>query len=1011
MPSIRDTAYPELKSAPSAKELAEVYTPNFVELVWAEKRTREAAPRVGLLALLKTFQRLGYFVSLSDVPAPLLEHVARSAGYDSVPAELLRYDASSVRRRHMLLIRDYAGVKAWGEDAQAAMEKASGDAARTLEDLPDIINVILEQLVRQRFELPAFSVLQRAAQHARAVANREYQSMVCDRLDAVARERLSILLTRVDDETKSPWHRLKLEPKQPTAQNNREFLGHLAWLKEQAIAPGIFRDIPDVKLKQLAAEARSLDVASMNDLTETKRLTLAAALVCEQTGHALDDNADMYVRLVQRLHNQARTALLEYQAENVDRTDGLVATLHGVTLAYRSEGSAEQRLSAIGELIEPDADGILEQCEAHQATAGRNYLPFLARFYSHQRAALFSFLESVELISTSSDRSMTDAIRFLVSHRKSRVDRFPIKEEGTGEGMASLDLSFVGEPWWPFVVPDAKLKQDPVMVSRRWFELCAITEVMRELKSGDLCIPGSDRYSDFREQFVSEEECRQNLASYAARSGIATEPKAFVAALQAKLEGAARHADEGYPKNEYLHIDKRGAVLKRLRRNPDPVGLRPFERLLKERMTPVGILDVLADTEKWLNWTSHFGPISGLESKLANPAERYLVTTFCYGFAFGPTQTSRSIRGLDRRQVAFVNQRHVTEDKLNEAITTVINGYNQFPLPKIWGLGKHASADGTKWDLQAQNLMSEYHLRYGGYGGIGYYMVSDMYIALFSRFTTCGSWEGHNILDYFVENDSDVRPDTIHADTQGQSAAIFGLAHLLGIQLQPRIRNWKGLHFYRSRPDLSYDHIDGLFSKTIDWTLIETMLPEMLRVAVSIGGGRIKPSTILRRLATYSRKSKLYFAFRELGHAVRTGFLLDFLSDIELRRLIQAATNKSERFNQFLQWVAFGGGALATEGIRDEQRKFIKYNHLVANLLIFHNVVTMSKALERLQAEGYTLDQDLVARFSPYATGHLNRFGRYDLNKDRVPEPLDSIRAFRMPPRGERNSQSAQVAV
>jgi hypothetical protein len=41
MPGIRDTAYPQLKSSPSAKELADVYTPNFVELVWAEKRTKE----------------------------------------------------------------------------------------------------------------------------------------------------------------------------------------------------------------------------------------------------------------------------------------------------------------------------------------------------------------------------------------------------------------------------------------------------------------------------------------------------------------------------------------------------------------------------------------------------------------------------------------------------------------------------------------------------------------------------------------------------------------------------------------------------------------------------------------------------------------------------------------------------------------------------------------------------------------------------------------------------------
>ena len=102
----------------------------------------------------------------------------------------------------------------------------------------------------------------------------------------------------------------------------------------------------------------------MNDLTETKRLTLAATLVFAQMGRALDDVGDMYVRLVQRLHNQARTALLEYQAEHVERTDSLVATLHGVTLAYRTEGSAEQRLSAIGQLIESDSDRILEQCEA-----------------------------------------------------------------------------------------------------------------------------------------------------------------------------------------------------------------------------------------------------------------------------------------------------------------------------------------------------------------------------------------------------------------------------------------------------------------------------------------------------------------------------------------------------------------------------------------------------------------------------------------------------------------------
>ena len=88
-------------------------------------------------------------------------------------------------------------------------------------------------------------------------------------------------------------------------------------------------------------------------------------------------------------------------------------------------------------------------------------------------------------------------------------------------------------------------------------------------------------------------------------------------------------------------------------------------------------------------------------------------------------------QGLDRRQVSFVNQRHVTEEKLNQSIAEVINAYARFPLQRLWGQGKSASADGMKWDTYAQNLMSEFHIRYGGYGGLGYYLVADSAMAKF----------------------------------------------------------------------------------------------------------------------------------------------------------------------------------------------------------------------------------------------------------------------------------------
>jgi TnpA family transposase len=366
-----------------------------------------------------------------------------------------------------------------------------------------------------------------------------------------------------------------------------------------------------------------------------------------------------------------------------------------------------------------------------------------------------------------------------------------------------------------------------------------------------------------------------------------------------------------------------------------------------------------------------------------------LATTFCYGCNLGPSQAARSLPGLDRRQLAWVDQHHVGEEMLDRANTLVINAYNRFVLPKCWGSGKHVSADGTKWDLYEQNLLSEYHIRYGGYGGIGYYHVSDTYIALFSHFIPCGVWEAVYILDGLLKNESEIQPDTVHADTQGQSTPVFGLAYLLGIDLMPRIRNWQNLTFYRAGKEERYAHIDELFTETIDWDLIAMHLPDMLRVAVSIKTGKITPSAILRRLGTYSRKNRLYQACRELGRAVRTGFLLRYLGDADLRATIQIATTKSEAFNRFAKWIMFGSEGVITENDRAAQRKTIRYNHLVANCVIFYNVCALTRVLHDLAQQGCVVDEEAVAALSPYQTEHINRFGRYHLDLSRKPPPID----------------------
>ena len=88
--------------------------------------------------------------------------------------------------------------------------------------------------------------------------------------------------------------------------------------------------------------------------------------------------------------------------------------------------------------------------------------------------------------------------------------------------------------------------------------------------------------------------------------------------------------------------------------------------------------------------------------------------------------------------------------------------------------------------------------------------------------------------------------------------------------------------------------------------------------------------------------------------------------------------------------MSFGSSGLATAAELDEQRKMVKYNHLVANLLIFHTVVAMTRVIDSLQADGHAaaITPEALAGTSPYLNEHLNRFGSYELDLSKPPAPL-----------------------
>ena len=377
-------------------------------------------------------------------------------------------------------------------------------------------------------------------------------------------------------------------------------------------------------------------------------------------------------------------------------------------------------------------------------------------------------------------------------------------------------------------------------------------------------------------------------------------------------------------------------------------------------------------------WTRHFGPLSGESPQIKDARRRYVEAAFTYGCNLGPTQASRHLAGhATPHMLSFVNRRHVDPRKLRAASTDIIDAYAAFDLQRIWGAGVRAAADGTHIPIYDDNPFAAYHWRFRGMAGVAYRHVADSYIAIFSRFIPCGVAEAAFILDGLLNNKSNVRPHILHSDTRGQSAAAFAVAYLEGIELRPRIKNWRDLVFYKPSRDSNYSHINALFKGTVNWNLIADHFLDYVQVGASVQTGTLSSSWLLTRLNSTSRRNALFRAFHELGRVVRTIHMLEVLAEPDLLRPGGSPQNKVEAFHRFSKWLLFGGQGVLRSNDPAEYEKAVHYNELVANAVMLQTVADQTQVIRQLVEEGYPVRAEDLERLSPYATQHLKRFGRY----------------------------------
>jgi hypothetical protein len=277
-------------------------------------------------------------------------------------------------------------------------------------------------------------------------------------------------------------------------------------------------------------------------------------------------------------------------------------------------------------------DELLNECEQHLAYAGRNHLPFLLQLYKMVRAQLLNCIGIASPKASSEDQVVERLIEALYKLRDNRSDIVLLDTLGLSE---DKDLRWMSAQWKRLVLLRPSGKGRAEAVHRRYFELAVMHAVKDDLKSGDLFIKYGERYDDYREQLVDDEPFEKEVGDYGRVTGIETNPGTFVTMLKSAMSQRARDIDTTFPENAHAEIVDGRLILRKPPRSEIVEAAARIDALITERMEAAGIVDVMIDTERWLDLHKLFRPLAGTDSRLEDLRMRVITTLFCYGCTSG----------------------------------------------------------------------------------------------------------------------------------------------------------------------------------------------------------------------------------------------------------------------------------------------------------------------------------------------------------------------------------------
>lgn len=952
---------------------------------------------LGLAVQLKYLQVEGRFPhGLSDIPKPATAYLAQQLNTPLSSIKNYNWKGRSCAR-HRQHIRTFLGYRpATTDDAENIVNWAKQNILPFDHDPHHVYLSVLDWCRHNRIEPPAKRRLERILSSAANGYENELFMQIYADLSEQTRKQLDEFFDIIPSHTEEPvqedsgqeavnLNALKSDPGRISLKSV---------LQEIAKLSAIDRiDLPDSRLSCIPAKILNkykLWVATEhpNKLRRRKPevcYSLVAIFCWQRKKEIIDGLIDLLVQIVHRISVRAEKKVTKEILNDFKKVQGKIPLLYRiaeVALDFPNSLVKDALYPVVGE--QTLADLVKEYKSTGPAYKKHVHTIIRSSYSHHYRRMLPNILETLTFRSNNQlHRPVLEALEILKQHRDSRQRYFSLDD---------VPIENVIRQKWRDIVIE-KDSNGVERVNRINYEISVLQALRDKLRCKEIWVVGANRYRNPDEDLPAD--FAEKREQYFTALGQSTDVNRFVETLQQSMHVALTSFDEHLPENPKVKIIKRKKPIcvSPLDPQPDPVNLVRLKAEITSRWPMTSLLDVLKEADLRIGFTDDFQSMASrevLDRKIIQ--RRLLLCLFGMGTNMGLKRISSGRHGVTYRDLLYVRRRFIHKATLRKVISRVVNAIFDIRLPEIWGEGTTACAsDSKKFGAWDQNLMTEWHIRYGGRGIMIYWHVEKKSVCIYSQLKRCSSSEVAAMIEGVLKHCTEMEIDKQYVDSHGQSLVAFAFCYLLGFDLMPRLKGIASQKLYRPASSVSesYPNLTAIMGKPINWVVISQQYEEMIKYATALKEGTAEPESILRRFTRSNIRHPTYKALMELGKAVKTIFLCNYLNSEQLRREINEGLNVVENWNSANSFIFYGkGGEVATNRLEDQELAVLSL-HLLQICLVYVNTLMFQQVLLEQHWRDKMTENDYRA-LTPLIYAHVNPYGEFNLDMSKR-LPLKSV--------------------